>query len=497
VPWLSSSVVTVRLHPVRVDVAYFPRAVLAKRHAAGRRAMFERAAIPGLIVAAPRSGAGKTTVALGLMRALARCGMAVQPFKCGPDYIDPAFHAAATGRPGCNLDAWAMPQPMIAGLASRFARGADIAIAEGVMGLFDGAYGPGLAGRGATADIAAVSGWPVILVLDVSGQTETAAAVALGCARYREDVTVAGVILNRVSSARHASLIGPGFERIGLPLLGALPRDERFALPERHLGLVQAAEHPGLAAHLDGLAEAVAQAVDLDAVIATARPAFLQSPARDAAAHASHPRHTARALRPPGQRIALARDEAFSFAYPHLLAAWRDAGAEILPFSPLADEAPDPQADAVWLPGGYPELHAARVAAAAAFRRGMHAHAARGTPIHGECGGYMVLGEGLEDAGDSRHAMLGLLSLETSFRLRRLTLGYRRARLLENCPLGKAGADVFGHEFHYATMRPHRDEPLLSCCDAGGLAVPETGARRGSVSGTFFHAIAAPSARAS
>jgi cobyrinic acid a,c-diamide synthase len=459
--------------------------MLAMRIAAGRCAMSEVGAVPGLIVAAPRSGAGKTTVALGLMRALTRGGLAVQPFKCGPDYIDPAFHAAATGRPGSNLDSWAMPLPMIAGLASRFAEGGDIAVAEGVMGLFDGASGPGLAGRGATADIAALMGWPVILVLDVSGQTETAAAVALGCARYRSDVTVAGVILNRVASGRHAALIQPGFDRIGLPVLGALPRDQRFALPERHLGLVQAAEHPALAAHLDGLAEAVAQAVDLDAVVATARPMLPQSPTWGSGERAG--------LRPPGQRIALARDEAFSFAYPHLLAAWRDAGAEILPFSPLADEAPHPQADAVWLPGGYPELHPGRIAAAAAFRQGMQAHAARGTLIHGECGGYMVMGEGLEDAGGARHAMLGLLSLETSFRTRRLTLGYRRARLLAPCALGEAGAEIYGHEFHYATMRPHRDAPLLSCRDASGLGVPESGARRGGVSGTFFHAIAAPS----
>jgi cobyrinic acid a,c-diamide synthase len=447
--------------------------------------MINACPVPGLIVAAPRSGAGKTTVALGLMRALSRRGMSVQPFKCGPDYIDPAFHASATGRKSCNLDSWAMPEAMIASLVAEFCAGGDIAIAEGVMGLFDGASGAGLAGKGATADIAALLGWPVALVLDVSGQTETAAAMALGCVRYREDVAIAGVILNRVASERHAALIKPAFERIGLPVFGVLPRDARFCLPERHLGLVQAAEHGALAAHLDGLGDAMAQSVDLDAVIASARRAPARLP---------HPRVAPAppALRPPGQRIALARDTAFSFVYPHVLQGWRDAGAEILTFSPLADEAPDRHADAVWLPGGYPELHAGQIAAAGTFRRGTQDHARRGTPIHGECGGYMVLGEGLEDADGARHAMLGLLSVETSFRLRRLHLGYRRAQLLAFCALGPQGATIFGHEFHYAAMLRNGDEPLVSCTDAGGVAVEESGGRRANVTGTFLHAISSP-----
>jgi len=504
----------------------------------------------GLIVAAPRSGAGKTTVALGLMRALSRKDLAVQPFKCGPDYIDPAFHACATGRPSCNLDSWAMTGETIARLVARCCAGSDIAIAEGVMGLFDGAAGPGLGGNGATADIAALLGWPVILVLDVSGQTETAAAVALGCARYREDVTVAGVILNRVASERHVSLIRPAFANIGLDVLGTLARNEQFTLPERHLGLVQAMEHAQLAEHLDALGEAVAQSVDLDAVIAAARraralvhrskrrlqPEFGKIDAKQEARALAHERSecvsalerfpekwdpvfcekarpdknaelfstsieagnalsdaaslpAAPHLAPPGQRIALAQDRAFSFIYPHVLQGWRDAGAEIVAFSPLADEPPDGAADAIWLPGGYPELHAGCLAAAAAFRQGMRHHAARGTPIHGECGGYMVLGDGLEDADGAPHAMLGLLSVETSFRQRRLNLGYRRARLLASCPLGAAGGIIFGHEFHYATMLRNSDAPLVACSDAGGGAIEESGARRANVTGTFFHAI--------
>jgi cobyrinic acid a,c-diamide synthase len=423
----------------------------------------------GLIVGAVRSGAGKTTVALGLMRALARRGLTVQPYKCGPDYIDPAFHAAAAGRPSYNLDSWAMSPGMLADLVARHP--ADLVVTEGVMGLFDGA-----GGRGATSDVAASLGWPVVLVLDVKGQIETAAAVAAGCANYRDDVGVAGVILNRVASARHLAMIRPAFDRVGIKLFGGLANDPRFALPERHLGLVQAVETADLESRLEATADALAESIDLDAIRHSARPATLAEP-------------TADGLRPPGQRLAMARDAAFSFFYPHLLDRWRREGAEILPFSPLADEVPDARADAIWLPGGYPELHAGTLAAASRFLGGLRQAAERGVAIHGECGGYMVLGQGLEDADGHRHAMAGLLALETSFAQRRLHIGYRRARLKVDCILGRAGNEIMGHEFHYARTLSIGDEPLVDCRDVTGTAVAEAGARRGSVSGTFFHAI--------
>jgi cobyrinic acid a,c-diamide synthase len=428
----------------------------------------------GFIVAAPRSGAGKTTVTIGLMRALSRRGLAVQAFKCGPDYIDPAFHAAATGRPSFNLDTWAMATPTLAELVAHHV--GDIAIAEGVMGLFDGAAAAGQASRGSTADLAALLGWPVVLVLDVSGQTETAAAVAKGLAQYRDDVRVAGVILNHVASPRHLAMITPGFERVGLKVFGALGHDARFKLPERHLGLVQAGETADIGQRLDALADAVEAAVDLVAVRQAAMPARLVATGKHG-------------LPPPGQRIALAHDRAFSFMYPHLLESWRRDGAEILPFSPLADQAPDAGADAVWLPGGYPELHGGVLAAARQFQDGLRALAARSVPVHGECGGYMVMGQGIEDAQGRRHAMAGLLKVETSFARRRLHIGYRRARLLAIGVLGAAGTEIMGHEFHYASVLAVGDEPLVDCRDANGAAVAEAGARRGSVSGTFFHAI--------
>ena len=309
----------------------------------------------GVIVAAPRSGAGKTTIALGLMRALKRRGLTVQPFKCGPDYIDPAFHMAATGRPSFNLDTWSMRRELIGDLIGKAAVDADICIAEGVMGLFDGARGAGRCGKGSTADLAALTGWPVILVLDVSAQAETAAAVALGCRAYRDDIRLAGVILNRVAGPGHEDLIRPAIERIGLPVLGAVFRRGNLVLPDRHLGLVQASELAGIDNYLDALSEVIAANVSLDALVSCARPAALSGASAKSARKPPIP--------PPGQRIALARDQAFSFTYPHVLEGWREAGAEIWPFSPLADEPPDAAADAVWLPGGYPELHAGQLSA--------------------------------------------------------------------------------------------------------------------------------------
>ena len=435
----------------------------------------------GFIVAAPRSGAGKTTLTLGLMGALKRRGLTVQPFKCGPDYIDPAFHTAATGRPSFNLDTWSMRRELIGELIGNAAADADICIAEGVMGLFDGVAGGGRCGKGSTADLAALTGWPVILALDVSAQAETAAAIALGCRAYRDDIRLAGVILNRVASLGHERLIRPAIERIGLPVFGSVFRRDSLVLPDRHLGLVQASELTRLQDYLDALSEIVAAEVSLDALISSAGPNAITGGDISAASKPPVP--------PPGQRIALAQDRAFSFTYPHILQGWREAGAQIQPFSPLADEPPDATADAVWLPGGYPELHAGALAGCGRFRRGVADAAARGALVHGECGGYMALGVGLEDSAGHRHQMVGLLGLETSFAKRKLHLGYRRTRLLADCALGRAHNVIFGHEFHYASVLEVNDDPLLDTEDSLGVPCAERGSRRGSVTGTFFHAI--------
>lgn len=430
---------------------------------------------PGVLISAPSSGTGKTTVMLGLLRALAEDGLTVQPFKSGPDYIDPAFHRAAAGRSSFNLDSWAMGEPLLGAISAQ-AEGADIVVAEGSMGLFDGVAKPGELGHGSSAETALRMGWPVVLVLDVGGQAQSAAATALGFRMYNPDLPFAGVILNRCASPRHERLTRLGMERAGLPVLGVLPRRGDLTLPERHLGLIQAVEHPDLESAIAGYAAFLREHVDLEAI--------------KAAASSSPQGSSASALPfPPAQRIALARDEAFSFTYPHLLEGWRAAGAEILPFSPLADEAPAADADLVWLPGGYPELHAGKLATADTFLTGLRKHAET-KPVHGECGGYMALGEALIDKDGVGHKMAGLLGLVTSYEKRKFNLGYRKARLIAPIPGHGAGAMLRGHEFHYSSIVDQPDAPLAQVFDAEGVEGPQTGSVRGNVTGTFFHLIA-------
>ena len=434
---------------------------------------------PGLIIAAPTSGSGKTVLTLGLIRHLAASGRRVASAKVGPDYIDPAFHAAAGGRACVNLDPWAMSAELLDVAARGLGADSDVTVCEGVMGLFDGAT----AHAGSTADVAAAGGWPVILVLDVRAQAASAAAVVRGFATHRSDVTVAGVVLNRVGGERHAEVVREAVAATvpSVPVLGAMPRDDVLALPERHLGLVQAGEHPDLERFLEGAADLVARSVDVAALLALARP---WRPSGAAAPGV--------ALPPPGQRIAVADDVAFAFRYALVLDGWRAAGAQILPFSPLADEAPAGDADAVYLPGGYPELFAGRLAAGQRFLEGLRAAAARGAAVFGECGGYMVLGRGLVDADGTRHAMAGLLPLETSFADRALHLGYRRATLAAAGPLGAAGHVFRGHEFHYARIiREDPGPPLFTCADARGNDLGGAGRVSGSVQGSFIHLIAA------
>jgi cobyrinic acid a,c-diamide synthase len=315
----------------------------------------------------------------------------------------------------------------------------------------------------------------VVLVVDVSGQAQSAAAVALGFKHYRPDLPFAGVILNRVASPRHERLVRAGMEAAGLRVLGALPRRADLKLPERHLGLVQAIEHPDLDAAITDYADFLRAHVDIDAILAAAQGGPLPAPGALPA--------------PPAHRIALAQDAAFSFTYPHLLAGWRAAGAEVMPFSPLADEAPDASADLVCLPGGYPELHAGVLAAAGRFKAGVQAHA-QTRPVHGECGGYMAMGAALIDKAGARHEMLGLLGLVTSYAQRKMHLGYRRAALIAPMPGFAPGVVLRGHEFHYSTILEQPDAPLARVDDAEGAQVPETGSVRGLVSGTFFHLIA-------
>ena len=430
-----------------------------------------------IIIGAPRSGSGKTSVTIGLLRAFARRGVKVRGIKTGPDYIDPGFHAFAAGTPGLNLDSWAMQPDLLRHLFAQQAEDAELLLIESAMGLFDGIVVPENR-TGSAADLARLFGIPVLLVLDISGQSQTAAAVAHGFAHYDPAVRMSAVVLNRAGSERHRTLCSEAIEKIGLPVAGCVMRDPSLVLPERHLGLVQASEHPEIDAHIERLADAMENSIDLDALLALARPVDLPQGSASAA------------ISPPGQRIALAQDAAFTFLYPHLQRHWREAGAEIVPFSPLANEAPDASCDVCWLPGGYPELFAGQLASADTFKTGV-ARFSQTKPVHGECGGYMVLGEALEDADGVTHAMTGLLSHATSFAKRKMNLGYRQATIAADGLLGQAGDVLRGHEFHYArVIDSGRDDPFAQIADGPGKPLGPSGGRRGFVTGTFFHAIA-------
>ncbi|SLN47775.1 Cobyrinic acid A,C-diamide synthase [Roseovarius albus] len=419
----------------------------------------------GLIIAAPSSGSGKTTVTLGLLRALretCRYG-SVRGAKSGPDYIDPRFHEAACGQPSFNLDAWAMSPAHIKSLAT----GPGLMILEGAMGLFDGAPPTG---KGASADLARLLNLPVVLVVDAARMAHSIAPMVQGFAKFDSNIKIAGVILNRVGSDRHKRMLEVALAPTGIPVLGAIPRSASLELPSRHLGLVQAGEHKDLNAFLDQAAKLVADTVDLDAIQTLAQPIGTIAEL--------HPEDLS------DTTIAIARDEAFAFSYPHELQSLQQRGATLNFFSPLNND-PVPKANRVYLPGGYPELHSERLASAETFLASLR-KAAETTEIYGECGGYMTLGTGLTDANGTRHKMAGLLPLETSFAERRLHLGYRTLNSLNPDVPGKFAA----HEFHYATTLSADGPPLFSATDAEGTTLPDMGLTNGNVSGSFAHIIA-------
>ncbi|WP_127145155.1 cobyrinate a,c-diamide synthase [Pelagibacterium montanilacus] len=425
----------------------------------------------GLVIAAPRSGSGKTTVTLGLARALVRRGLAVAPAKTGPDYIDAAFLARAAGRPAVTLDPWAMGADRLGALASVHAEDADLLLVEGVMGLFDGA----VSGTGSTADLAAALGLPVILVIDCDRQAQSVAALALGFVRFRADVAVVGVVLNRVASPRHEAMLRDALDAAGVPVLGALGRSDGLVAPSRHLGLVLPGDMPDADRFLERAADAVGAGLDLDAVLACAAPVPLTGAGRAPAP-----------LAPLGQHIAIARDAAFAFVYPHLLAGWQAQGATLSFFSPLADEAPGEGADAVFLPGGYPELHGRTLGAARGFAAGLAAARDRGGLIYGECGGFMVLGQSLTDREGATHKMTGLLPVSTRIDRPRRVLGYRT--LTHASPLPWPGA-LRGHEFHYSSADAPDLPPLFVAEDAGGAPRGSMGVILGRVMGSYAHVI--------
>ena len=435
----------------------------------------------GLAITAAASGAGKTLITLGLLGALKARGVAVGAAKVGPDYIDPAFHGVALGggEVSVNLDAFAMGAGLIRQLAHHhLSQGeGDTLIIEGAMGVADG-------GKASTATLANILGVPMVLIIDARGVAETAALVAAGLDKMLKgrfaNTGIAGVIVNHCRSPRHLDMIRDAMDAVNIPLLGGLPSAEALAIPSRHLGLVQASEllaHGNLAAIIAEAAAQIKAHIDLDRLLALATPL------------APPPDSIITPMQPPAQRIAVAQDAAFAFAYPHVLDGWRRGGAEILPFSPLGDEAPDATADMVYLPGGYPELHLDRLAANQNWQESLRGLAKKSVFIYGECGGYMVLGQAIIGQDGVRVPMLGLLDVITSFAETKLHLGYRQLDCLADVPLPR---NAFGHEFHYTTCMEQKGANLFTARDKDGADLGAIGSVRGSVCGSYAHLIAAP-----
>lgn len=431
------------------------------------------AGIRRLTIAAPASGCGKTTITLALLAALSRRGLRVAPFKVGPDFIDPGHHARACGRISRNLDGWMCGEQWVRKTFDQGCAGAELALIEGVMGLFDGAAGDSEVGS--SAEVAKWLGSPVLLVIDARAQARSAAAVLQGFANFDPQLQVAGVIFNRVGSPGHAEMLREAVASVpGLPpVLGCLPRSEELALPERHLGLVTAEDAGCEDAFFARLADWIERHVDLEALLVMAAQAP-EAPSPPAPL-------------PPGEglgvRLAVARDAAFCFYYPDNLELLEAAGAELVFFSPLADEQLPAAIDGLYLGGGYPELHAASLAANVGLRRQIHAAATAGLPVYAECGGFMYLSEAINEL-----PMVGVFPARARMLPRRRALGYREVTLSAASPLGPAGARARGHEFHYSELElPDSVPRCYQLTRRQGETVGSEGYRIGNVLGSYVH----------
>lgn len=439
-----------------------------------------RIQIKGIIVSAPTSGAGKTIFTLGLLRALRKRGYPVYPAKSGPDYIDPLFHQVAVGKPSINLDSWAMQAGLIKSLANvpskeGFSNLREILLVEGAMGILDGG---GKGGRGSVADLAETLSLPVILIVDASKQFHSVALAPLGLMNARPEIKLLGVILNKIGSERHLAGAKESLVLNGIKFLGWIPKNSNFKLPERHLGLVLPSENPEIEEFITKISDQIEETVDIDLILNSATK--VSSPGQPAPKVG---------IDPLGQNIAIAEDKAFAFLYTHLVKYWREKGANILPFSPLADEGPDTKADAVFLPGGYPELHLPKLANNTNFFAGMDNARDRNALIYGECGGFMVLGSAIEDAKGKSHKMLGFLQHVTSFQKPTLHLGYRRFEALQN-PHFKG--KFLGHEFHYSNLIDKGgNNNLFKVGDSFEKKLPDAGLVEGNVFGSYNHLICA------
>lgn len=425
------------------------------------------------VIAGTHSGCGKTSVSLGLMAALARRGVAVQPYKCGPDFIDPGHHARACGRPSINLDGWMQNPAVIPDIFHRHAQGADALILEGVMGLYDGASGSDESGS--TAQLAKLLNLPVVLVADVRSMARSAAALVSGYMHFDPDVNVAGVILNRVGSANHEDLLREAMDAAGIPVLGCLRRDESVAVPSRHLGLHLACEEDD--AVYTRLGDWVEEQLDVDDLLAAIPQRSCPAPA--AARRVS-----------PHVRIGVARDEAFCFYYQENLRLLRMAGAELVEFSPIHDKRLPEDLDALYIGGGYPELYGYELGQNSRMRKEVRKFSQAGGCVYAECGGFMYLMDDLvTDRG--RFAMCGVFPVRAAMNDKRRALGYREITLLRNCPLGPEGTVARGHEFHYSSIEtaflPEDMPAVYATADRKGNTAGAEGFLVDNTLGSYIH----------
>ncbi len=399
----------------------------------------------GFIIAAPKSGAGKTTITLALMKAISRCGLKVAPFKAGPDYIDPSLHRLVCKRPSYNLDTWMMGVDGVEESFLRGAEGADLSIVEGVMGLFDGKAG--VAEDGSTAHLAKTLGLPVVLVVDASAMAGSVAPLVKGFVDFDKGVKIAGVILNRVGSPNHYKILKEALRKIKIKDFGYIPKSAELILPDRHLGLVIGAELSGSLewrVFIKTASKLVSKHIEIDKLISIARPAKL--PKNKSLLSAGESLGTS-------PRIAVARDRAFSFYYDENLDMLRDLGAKLVFFSPLLDKGLPKDTDGLYIGGGYPELHAEVLAANVGLRAEVLAFAKAGHPVYAECGGLMYLGRSLKDLEGNIYEMAGVFPWRSKMLTRRKRLGYRELRMKEGSPFLKKGEVIKGHEYHYSELQ--------------------------------------------
>lgn len=425
--------------------------------------------VKALVMGAVSSGSGKTTLTIGLMAALRARGLKIQSYKIGPDYIDTSYHALATGRPSHNLDSWLVPTEKLRSIFTTTVGDADAAIVEGVMGLYDG----GRRGISSTAEIAKLLKLPVVLVVDAKSMGASAAAVALGFREYDRELNLAGVILNRIGSPTHRKMIEDALSTVGIRCFGALKRDERFTIPERHLGLLMAGENPAFN-FLSELVRAVEEQIDIDGLMAAAREIKLPSTVEKSTVEKKC-------------RIGIARDEAFSFYYPESLTKLERLGAELIEFSPLRYGAL-PQVDGLIIGGGYPEMFAAELERNASMRVAIGEAAAAGLPIYAECGGYMYLMRELIGFDGRRYEMCGVFDGSAKMNERLQMVGYVEAELIADCAIGRRGDAVRAHEFHFSSVDGDlKAKKIFRCTRLRTGKIYEAGAVKGNAVGSYLH----------